>query len=485
MARDQGAYSMSRRSFCGTLAAVLVAPGIAIAQAARARRRRTIVRQLVVALSLVFALGMADIAFSLPSDLDPDFGAGGIAILSQFGAIPGVPTTPPTLFFRPGLVAIAVQPDGKSVLGVGVDRCVPPMPLSASCSLAYSALLRYNPDGSVDAGFGTNGIVTILATPSDFGILALLVQTDGKILMETESHPGYMDNGLKLLRFDSSGAPDAQFGNAGTVIVEQVEPVFPSVARALLQQSDGKLLVGVMPTVPFGSPPSIGVIRLNLDGSLDPTYGSSGIALLSIAAGASLTTASLQSDGKLVLAGTFDYGQTGYPIGVFVARLNANGTPDDTFGASNGVVLTSFTIAATNKFSVAVPLGVTQHAGGKLLVAGTLQTLPEQGLQLALLQLNADGTLDSTFGTLSRIVAPAGSITSVAAAAGPGDGYTVFAGWGRDTVVSRLAPDGSPDPGFGDCGAKDFANTAPGLVRALGVQSDGKVLVGLSLPTLD
>jgi uncharacterized delta-60 repeat protein len=180
----------------------------------------------------------------------------------------------------------------------------------------------------------------------------------------------------------------------------------------------------------------------------------------------------LQSDGKIVVVGDVSYFPQSqhFVSGVLVARFNTDGTPDVTF-ADNGLAATSF--PATPIYG-SHALAVRQQANGKLLVLG-VQPNADGVAGLALLQLNADGSLDETFGTSGRLITSlaGGSfgLTASGTAAWQSDGSAVFSG---PSTVQRLFPDGSVDPGFGDCGTRQFV-TASGLVLA--VQPDDKLLV--------
>src|SRR5262249_1702456 len=156
------------------------------------------------------------------------------------------------------------------------------------------------------------------------------------------------------------------------------------------------------------------------------------------------------------------------------------GNPDRAFGRGDGLVKTAFT--ATSMHDMIVALGVRQQASGKLLVAGTQATLRDfQNQQLALLRLNADGPIDEPFGilgpTVPRTTTFSSSYWTVLWAA---DEYIVFVGEhyleGLSALMTRLAPDGSLDAGFGDCGTREFDETSYGLSTfVVGQQSDGKL----------
>jgi len=419
-------------------------------------------KRLITTLALLLACLSTNIAVAYPLDLDPTFGNGGNVVVPHFGAIPGF-DDPSAIGYWNIPTKIALQPDGKVLLAIEVRECAPEPPLGGGCQLGrYIALVRYNSDGSMDSSFGKNGVVTNPGYSSSFGggplLGALLIQADGKIVLEAASQ----DN--TLLRLDSSGSADTSFGNAGLATLPQL-----AFLHLPLQQADGKLLLAGGFYDTSGLDVRVAVGRLNADGSLDTSYGALGIASIPIidALGLAATAGALQSDGKLVVIGPINYSGPQFSA-VFVARFNTDGTPDATFGAGNGLVATSF--PATPHYSPG-PLAVRQQANGKLLVVGTQGTLPEGPAGIALLQLNADGSLDDSFGVSGRIITR--KVT------GP-DGFNAAAWQSDGSVVltyfsvARLSPDGAPDPGFGDCGRRQ-PTTVTGLLLAM--QPDDKLLV--------
>jgi len=422
-------------------------------------------KRLTITLSLLLACAGANVTFAYPLDLDPTFGNGGSVVVPHFGAIPGF-DDPSAIGYWNIPAKIALQPGGKVLLAIEVRQCFPYDPFGGSCQRGgYVALVRYNSDGSIDSGFGQDGVVTNPGYPA---LGALLVQADGKIVLEGQDNT--------LLRLGSSGSADTSFGNAGRVTLPQHDG--SPFLHLPLQQADGKLLLAGAFWDASASVMRVAVGRLNVDGSTDGSYESLGItsAPVADALGLTATAGTLQSDGKLVVIGQIIYYPPSQTSGVFVARFNTNGTPDATFGAGTGLVATSFPATPRNGVN---PLAVRQLASGKLLVVGTQGAEPgiEPGAGVALLELNADGSLDDGFGTSGRVITRAAGFGGANAAEWQSDGYVVFTDF---TDVTRLSPGGSADPGFGDCGRWQPANV---YETVLIVQPDDKLLVsGQSIP---
>jgi uncharacterized delta-60 repeat protein len=197
-------------------------------------------------------------------------------------------------------------------------------------------------------------------------------------------------------------------------------------------------------------------------GALDGSFGSAGLFTTGFRqADATMDNAmAIQSDGKIVIAGTSPGGE--------LARLNTNGTLDTSFG-KGGFVTSSFGGAFGPVVAIAI------QPDGKILasVAGFISG--------AVGRFNTNGSVDSTFGSggfaVSKLIdsVPA---TGSAFALQP-DGKILVAGRG---VLGRYTSDGVLDTGFGTAGIAPLIGSA----SAIAVQADGKILVttGLGAPTL-
>jgi uncharacterized delta-60 repeat protein len=425
---------------------------------------------LLTELFLLIAAGTAGFARAAPADLDPTFGVGGIVVVPPPGPIPGLEVGPN----RPA--AVTVQPDGKILLAVEACNSAP----IVGCFRNPFALIRYNSNGSVDSNFGASGVVTGLGQTQVFAILA---QADGKIVLLGGAQGSYW-----LMRLDGSGVPDTSFGNSGTTTV-----ALGMFVDTLLQQADGKLLLGGISE--FANFATVAVARFNVDGSADLSYGSGGIASQAVTRDRQASIddfagvrATLQSDGKVVVVGDLRNTVHGYDI--FVARFDTRGHPDPTFAAGDGVVETSFTATAMHNAITATR--VRQQSDAKLLVVGTQATLPDFASQVGVLQLNPDGSIDDSFGTYGRVVVRTTSrVANMLTAQWSADDYVLLVGTDYHPqsapisgLITRIAPDGSLDPGFGDCGAREFDEASYQFSTfVVGQQPDGKLIVsGFALP---
>jgi len=235
-------------------------------------------------------------------------------------------------------------------------------------------LARYNPDGSLDTGFGPNGTGTTNAGLSSSQALAVALQPDGKIIAAgSAQEPGLASQDFALARFNPDGSLDTGFGSGGTVITG-VAGVNEG-AHALVLQPDGKIIVAGA----AGS--SSALARYNPDGSLDAGFGSGGIVTTAFAGPSSANAVALQPDGMIVTAGTVFVGLGDFAL----ARYNPDGTLDPGFGAG-GQATTDFAGGDDAAFAVLLQPDGRVVAGG--VSAG----------DFALARYDSMGSLDKSFG---------------------------------------------------------------------------------------
>ncbi|MCI0432100.1 MAG: hypothetical protein L0271_00430 [Gemmatimonadetes bacterium] len=183
--------------------------------------------------------------------------------------------------------AVVLQPDGKLVVLAGLN------------------LARFNTDGSFDASFGTGGRVAV-SFNGVFGEEAqdLVLQPDGRILVAgyTRTLQTTTNYDMAIRRFESNGTVDASFGTGGLITIDFSG--WGDRADRIALQPDGKIVVGGSAGFVNGGSAgsSFAVVRLYGDGSLDSTFAGDGST--TALGGTSLSTAmALTPDGKIVLGG--------------------------------------------------------------------------------------------------------------------------------------------------------------------------------------
>jgi uncharacterized delta-60 repeat protein len=239
-------------------------------------------------------------------------------------------------------------------------------------------MVRLNTDGSVDQSFGVNGTATAPAAWGDSA--SATVQPDGKILVS--NYDSY-DHHFSVNRFNADGTVDSSF-NGGNPVAFTVPDINTLEGFGLTLQADGKILVP-------GYNEAFVVARLNPDGSLDTGFGTDGTADIEVAGLAKSIT--VQGDGKILVAGYNQEDETGYDFKII--RLNQDGTFDASFG-NKGVAV--FDLAGGRDTA----RDITVLADGKILVAGQSNYFGND--DFSIIRLNADGTLDTTFGALAGVL---------------------------------------------------------------------------------
>jgi uncharacterized delta-60 repeat protein len=286
--------------------------------------------------------------------------------------------------------------------------------------------------GSLDTGFGWGGFA-IAPFGSWVGAAASLVQPDGKVVTAGETAWGgryYMASA----RFLPGGSIDQTYGRGGWAIVDVGGS---SGANALVLQPDGKI---VLAGTGYGSNYALdfAAARLNSNGSLDPSFGHGGIATVPIGSYAIANAVVLEPNGQIALGGGAVVGQNEFAV----ARLNANGTLDTTFG-TNG---------STTFNQPGAGWGMVLQGDGKLVLGG------QDGTNQAYMatRVLSDGAPDTGFGTNGVLKVPVGSKAIGDAIAIQPDGKVLLAGSAfTNTGVAatvRLLPDGSLDQSFGSAG---------------------------------
>lgn len=296
-------------------------------------------------------------------ELDSSFGVNGI--------------TPPILTMNDNyLYKVALQPDGK-IIGVGASN------KNYAVQDFRSAILRFNPDGTVDSSFGIDGtVINDLSLNEKDLFSSVLVQPDAKILVGgcAYTDPYYVYD-LVLFRYDSNGKPDQTFGDSGQVRVNRAgaEDLVNVVLR-----SDGKIVASTI-TRGGNYTKSVVIHQFNNDGTPDSTFGNHGATVTPIGAGDDQTDHSmlLQPDGKILFGGFMTInGNRG-----FLLRYNTTGMLDSTF-AQDGMFL-------FDVYSKVTSLGLLPD--GKIIA--TIEKF-----DYTFLRLNADGSIDSTFGNNGWVI---------------------------------------------------------------------------------
>lgn len=402
-------------------------------------------------LAILIALWSA-VAAAQAGSLDPSFATGGIFT---------------TTFTGPATIAnvMAIQSDGKIIV--------------AGSTLSGATLLRLNTNGTPDSSFGSGGFV-VLPTSAGGPVIGMAILSNGQILVGSDGLPN------TIVRLNSNGTLDTTFGNSGFASTPSLVTIeFPNSAFALLP--NGEILMT-----------SFQVMGLfTSSGQLDTKFGNGGIAALT---SPFVTAVAGQPNGKILVASGV---QLPFEIslpptlpsiqGGTITRYNADGSLDDTFGASGQAACTCSATA------------MAVQSDGKIVVVGTITTALQTVVNgditsvnnqtgFGVVRYNANGTIDRTFnhggaatGFGSNFPAGAGlavaiqSNGDIVAAGQAGVGDRNFLGSvyvSSSFALARFTSAGQLDSTFGQAGTvlTAIGSSNISFVSALAIQSDGKIV---------
>ncbi len=295
----------------------------------------------------------------------------------------------------------------------------------------------------------------------------------------------------------ADGDIDTSFGTGGLALTGLIDASGAGGGCRPLVQPDGKIVICGTRVLNGSSGSDFLVARFNANGTLDSSFSFDGEVTIDFDNGSGSDAAqgvALQADGKIVVAGT----TAGSAVGsadFAVARLNANGSLDTTFGAGTGKTTIGFDLNGgtgnDNAGSIAL------QADGKIVVVGTAQTTT--GNVFAVTRLLPDGTRDSAFNLNGKVTfgfaisGPANESDSATGVAIDDSGRIVVTGVatyndGTNSIsqfaVARLLSSSVLDSNFHANGRTTIAfDPGNGISQAsafgMTVQRDGKiVLVG-------
>jgi uncharacterized delta-60 repeat protein len=365
--------------------------------------------------------------------LDPTFGAAGKANVAGYG--------------------LSVQADGKIVAATGaavIAGGTPPVTSSAQLGLARLTTTGGMEFSRADEVGNCQSFACMVSEAVAGGVL---VQPDGAIVtaggMKTADQYGGSCARFKVRRYLAGGSPDPAFGAGG------LASFGAGYANAVAIQPDGRLVVaGVNKNysctpLPGGTPSDdFSVGRLTTSGEPDATFGTNGVASVSLGGAEEAATAiAIRPDGKIVLGG---YASNGANRDFAVAIYSAAG------------VLESNALHDLGADDVAYALAL--QPDGKILMGGSA------GSNFVLVRVTAPGAYDSTFGAAGRMANPGAPIRAIALQP---DGKIIAAQ--ADGDVLRFEANGPQDASFGISGRVSTGMTD---VLSLALQADGKILVG-------
>jgi uncharacterized delta-60 repeat protein len=330
--------------------------------------------------------------------------------------------------------------------------------------------------GVLDPTFGTGGTVTTSGGWS--AVMANAVATypnagtpnDGKIVTTGQVFTSNGKSYFDFLRYNLDGTLDRSFGGTGQVA--------GNVGNDVAVQPDGKI-VGAGFALSAKTGDDFAVVRYNVDGSLDTTFGGRGgtaITDINQKSNDIGRRVALQKDGKIVVAGTTTPSgvNPGVSADLALVRYNADGSLDTSFGTGGKAIQHVAWPLLTGSNGIFLDMALDPGSSaldpnaGKIVVVAELNN--DRGTVVA--RFNTNGRLDSSFGGGVGYVSFSTGASGVSAAVQTDDRIVV--GWGS-LGVARLNPDGTLDPSFGSGGFAPLPSNS--FARSVMIQADGNIVV--------
>jgi uncharacterized delta-60 repeat protein len=254
---------------------------------------------------------------------------------------------------------------------------------------------------------------------------------------------------------------DNTFGTGGHVNTSLGS--FGNMCNSVVIQSDQKIVFGGSTKSSDFTDFAFAIARCNSDGTLDNTFGTEGKVVTSIEPGSEGNSVAIQSDGKILLGGSSRWF-------INLVRYNSDGSLDTAFG-TGGKVITDIEGYYGEKCK-----SVALQSDGKILLGGYGQHNSSDKPYFILVRYNTNGTLDDTFGTGGKIIGRAGQGRSLII---QNDGKILLGGGSNFTfALVRYNANGILDTTFGTGGEVITAVGSSGEGNSLGIQSDGKIVLG-------
>jgi uncharacterized delta-60 repeat protein len=233
---------------------------------------------------------------------------------------------------------VLVQPDGSILMFGTQGEC------GVTASQCDGSFIRFTAAGQLDTNFGSNGVLTLLTVESQaaadlYRAPGLSVLSDGSYLVDSWVSAGAC-NRATLRRFTTTFQPDLGFGYNGAIYV------LPSLclrSASLVPMADGRFILVAEPVPNGNTSPSLVLLRYQANGSYDMSFGTQGTKAISVPSlpnGSVLSPHGLSftSNAQTTLVGNYLPTESTWFGSSFLMRLNADGSPDASFGTS-GLVL--------------------------------------------------------------------------------------------------------------------------------------------------
>jgi uncharacterized delta-60 repeat protein len=375
-----------------------------------------------------------------PGSLDATFGVDGMVTISFGSGLAGLDAFEQSN----GDIVVLAQTNFVDEVGTGIG------------------LVRFTSAGALDRTFGTNGTTVTTFSNITFDPFGFAVQTNGDILVGGIVGNSSGQTEFGLTRYTSNGVLDTTFGSGG--LVTTLVGTRPDAPSAMLLQPNGQIVMGGFEDASgvHNHDAAMSIVRYNSNGSLDTTFGTGGI---------SLVTPVLLGPETLALLSNGDYLAVGENsnanIGI-VAELSPTGALLST--------VTPGTVVAALSSSQGGSSPTIFQPNGDYITTWTTATLHDQRTFANAARFSETGIQDSTFRSFAFQFGGE-SKSSPTAIALQVNGQVVVGGAVNDASpifggLARLDSNGNLDTTFGSSGSLTTGNTISGLL----IQTDGKIV---------
>jgi uncharacterized delta-60 repeat protein len=313
-----------------------------------------------------------------------------------------------------------------------------------SCILFFVTILsNAQTSGILDNTFGSAGkvftkIVNSGIPFSDFNRSHAVAVSNNRIYVAGGSS-STSSGGIGVAAYTLNGSLDPSFDGDGKKLIDPGSQ--DGIALDVMTQSDGKIIAAGFTSNDFL------IVRMNTNGSLDTSWGGTGIVKTDLTGTwERITRVAIQSDGKIIAAG---YSGTNVND-LTVARYNANGTLDTSFGV-NGFLNKDLQAGGAERIE-----GMTIQADDKILLVGTSSSASTGGDGF-IMRLTKDGLYDVSFNSVGYAIINYGGNESLSGVAIQPDSKIIASGVKNagTSGVYRFNANGSIDSAFGSAGFAD------------------------------
>lgn len=344
------------------------------------------------------------------------------------------------------------------------------------------------PDGLLDSNFGDGG-VAIFDADGDGGSGSMQsygknVDIDGNdnLFIGTQFSDDSVNHDFGVVKTSANGTLDSSFGNGGLIRVAEDENENYMVAALL--DSENRPMIVTTTQGPRAQDFALG--RLTTSGATDTSFLGNGHIQNNISGSNDTLYVAMElkvgdNKGKFLLAGYTQSNDTTSNYDLIVARFNADGSLDQSYGV-NGYFYEYANSADSSSFAGIQVYDGVELSDGRVVFAGSYN-----GSQAFLFMVTKDGDVDESFADGGKLIATTSdTFAAFQAVAVDNNGKIVTGGYQfvntTDLLMARVNPDGTADTTFGNDGIAviDMTPAAPNYegINAIRVLSDNSLIIG-------